>query len=425
MFVTHLLRSAQILPCITSHYMKHLPFSLCKLHFKNVAVVQQAGNSCIEKLTHSVSLYSSTSSSEESYADTDEGIDKLALIQLEYEFYKQGGLSVPKVVTEAQWQELLEKQTRNSRRKYFKFLFLNEIKKENAKKKKEERKSKVEEKRLLEESQRQSSTEKKGHLEYGLWKNSLFLRIRDSAITHFQNGRLISAMLHNQPLVVDLSFDHCMSSREKQNCSNQLQMMFAENRKHEEPFNLYFCNAHKSFDTVTKLEKYIPTLYEPEFPLNVTEQCYLDIFPREKLVYLTPDSREELTEYDHDAVYIIGGIVDTAKSDPLTLAKAKQQGIKMGKLPLDTYLRWGSGSGKNLTLNQMILIMLDMKFTGDWRKALTHVPRRKIKTEEEISFESQLRNAKRRPVRNLPKYTHTIIKRSSNSLLVLSLALLS
>lgn len=56
--------------------------------------------------------------------------------------------------------------------------------------------------------------------------------------------------------------------------------------------------------------KFIPTLYEPWFPLNIHKESYLDIFPKEQLVYLTPHCREEMTNYDPDIVYIIGGMVD-------------------------------------------------------------------------------------------------------------------
>lgn len=52
-------------------------------------------------------------------------------------------------------------------------------------------------------------------------------------------------------------------------------------------------------------------------------------------MYLTPHCREEMTTYDHDAVYIVGGIVDTGENEPVTLAKAKREGIHMQKLPLD------------------------------------------------------------------------------------------
>lgn len=50
----------------------------------------------------------------------------------------------------------------------------------------------------------------------------------------------------------------------------------------------------------------------------------------------------------------------------------------MQKFPLDKYLQWGGGSGKSLTLNQCLLILLDIKATGDWNYALRHVPRRKL-----------------------------------------------
>lgn len=64
--------------------------------------------------------------------------------------------------------------------------------------------------------------------------------------------------------------------------------------------------------------------------------------------------------------------------EPLSLAKAKREGLRMAKLPLDRYLQWGGGSGKSLTLNQMISILLDIKTSGDWDFALRHVPRRKV-----------------------------------------------
>lgn len=50
----------------------------------------------------------------------------------------------------------------------------------------------------------------------------------------------------------------------------------------------------------------------------------------------------------------------------------------MARLPLDRYLQWGASSGKSLTLNQMVRIMLEMKMHGDWERALRIVPRRKL-----------------------------------------------
>lgn len=60
------------------------------------------------------------------------------------------------------------------------------------------------------------------------------------------------------------------------------------------------------------------------------------------------------------------------------MAKAKKEGLKMAKFPLERYLHWGSHSGKNLTLNQVVDILLDLRLHGSWETALNNVPRRKL-----------------------------------------------
>jgi ribonuclease P protein 1 len=60
----------------------------------------------------------------------------------------------------------------------------------------------------------------------------------------------------------------------------------------------------------------------------------------------------------------------------------------MEKLPLDRYLLWGAGGSKSLTLNQVIQILLDIRATGSWDKALQHVPRRKLASAEDVQERS-------------------------------------
>ncbi|XP_033253824.1 mitochondrial ribonuclease P protein 1 homolog [Drosophila miranda] len=112
--------------------------------------------------------------------------------------------------------------------------------------------------------------------------------------------------------------------------------------------------------------------------MNVHKQCFTELFDKQNLVYLTPHCREDLVTYNPNDIYIVGAMVDTMNNEPLSLAKAKRLGLRMARLTLDRYLQWGSGSGKSLTLNQMINIMLDLKKTGNWDSALKHVPRRKV-----------------------------------------------
>lgn len=83
-------------------------------------------------------------------------------------------------------------------------------------------------------------------------------------------------------------------------------------------------------------------------------------------------------------------------NEPLSLAKAKRDGIKMAKLPLDRYLEWAPGSKKNLNINHMVPILLDLKLTRNWEFALRHIPRRKLMETKIKAFQQKLKNPKLR-----------------------------
>ncbi|XP_049808091.1 mitochondrial ribonuclease P protein 1 homolog [Schistocerca nitens] len=320
---------------------------------------------------------------------------KLKILNLEIDVLRQEGAQVPENVNTEQWKELLSMPTRSKRLKYLKYLWKIEMKELSRLKKKQMR----QQERL--KGLERAGQEETAHIQYGLGKNTLFLRVYDTTINRFYNSRLLTAMMFGQKLVMDCSYDSQMVKREAQNCAKQLMMAFAENRLHDDPFDLHLCNINRESVTMQELHKFINPLYEDHFPLNLTENSYLDLFPKDKIVYLTPHCREELINYDHEAVYVIGAVVDKSSLGPVSLAKAKREGVKMAKLPLDRYLTWGAGSGKSLTLNQMIQILLEIKTSGDWEKSLSFVPRRKLimTAERETAFLKGRNNYEfRRPV---------------------------
>ena len=55
--------------------------------------------------------------------------------------------------------------------------------------------------------------------------------------------------------------------------------------------------------------------------VNNAEESYH--YPKDKMVYLSADAEETLTELKDDEVYVIGGIVDRNRYKYLTLNKAK------------------------------------------------------------------------------------------------------
>ncbi|EDW02745.1 mitochondrial ribonuclease P protein 1 homolog [Drosophila grimshawi] len=322
-------------------------------------------------------LSRSTPLPDNTVVETQEERDKrLKVLQLEADIAHQEGRRVPALdfFQEHHWSHVLTLPSKSARIKYYAFLWQIQMKKKSDKEKKALRADATEQRIADLRKQREENT----HIIYGLAHTSMFLRIYDTTINHWLNNRLTRSMQFAPKMVLDCSYDASMNNRESSNAAKQLMLCFAENRAHDEPFDLHYCNTNFEGRCMQYLKRYIPTMLSPEFPMNVHTKCFTELFPKEQLVYLTPHCREDLKTYNPDDIYIVGAMVDTVNNDPLSLAKAKRLGLRMARLPLDRYLQWGSGSGKSLTLNQMINIMLDLKKTGDWNAALQHVPRRKV-----------------------------------------------
>lgn len=175
-----------------------------------------------------------------------------------------------------------------------------------------------------------------------------------------------------------------MYEKEWKMAANQLKKSFSVNRIHRNPFDLAFYNFDPDGSMIKHLAKQIPTMFEKSHPLKIYKNCFSEAFSRDRLVYLTPHCLTDLEEYNPDDVYIIGAMVDTcAVSRPVSVIKAKELGIRMARFPLDRYFqgKWASGRSKRLALQDVVKIMLELKQTRSWEKALQHVPRIKIKDE--------------------------------------------
>ncbi|KAI5645091.1 tRNA (Guanine-1)-methyltransferase domain-containing protein [Phthorimaea operculella] len=311
---------------------------------------------------------------------------KLRILMLEVEVMRQDGRLAPSNLQTRHWKHLMELGSKNRRSSYLTYLFKTEKSKENEKARKEARRLE------RETSNPEEAKEFPDDLEYGIKHQSLFLRIRDQSINNFDNYRALQAMMYGQSVVIDCSYEEYMVYREVVNAAKQTTFVFGDNRIHKDPFNIHLCNVNLEGPYMEQLQRNIPSLTEPWFPMNIHSESYLDIFPKEKLVYLTPHCRDELTKFDHDAIYIVGCMVDKVNCEPLSLAKAKRDGLKMAKLPLDRYLEWGPGAKKNLNINHMIPILLDLKDTNDWEFSLRHIPRRKLMETKIKAMQKKIRD---------------------------------
>jgi hypothetical protein len=128
---------------------------------------------------------------------------------------------------------------------------------------------------------------------------------------HLRDQLLLASARLNEKIIIDCSFeqeharDHYLL-----NLVDQLQYLFAEIHRYHSPSFVYLCNLSRQGRLQAEFDRRAPL---ENLCFEATESSYLDIFPSEKLIYLSPDSNEEMKSFDHDAVYIIGGIIDLSK----------------------------------------------------------------------------------------------------------------
>lgn len=275
------------------------------------------------------------------------------------EMWRLAGRSVPENISEEQLKIFMECPSKSAKKKYLKYLHLKELYKKNDKRKMDEKRE-----RRLETASKTDETRRNSFV--CLWTNCM-----DRAYS----WRVAQSMIFGQPLVFDMSYEKDMSIREIANTVRQIVLSESCNRRSVDPFHIHFCNFK---DDSLYHKEFIKHYREAwgKLLITVTDQCYTDVFPKDKLIYLTADSPKVMKTFDHDKIYIVGSMVDRSIKTGVSLAQAKRLGLETAALPLEKYLLWNTGA-KNLTLDQMMHILLTLKDTGDWKKALEFVPKRK------------------------------------------------
>ena len=191
-------------------------------------------------------------------------------------------------------------------------------------------------------------------------------------------------------VVIDCGFeDEHVREHYLTNLVDQVQYMFADVTRYHSPSFVYLCNLSSTGRLQAEFQRRAPL---DSMCFETTSSTYLDVFPSEKLIYLSPDSNVEMTSFDHEAIYIIGGIADLSEwrrteptrldhgdrslagKKPLTFAKAKRDRVQHQRLPLDRYVKFGGGSGKSLTIDQVYNILMTLKHTNSWVEALKYIP---------------------------------------------------
>jgi len=288
-------------------------------------------------------------------------------IKIEYEFLRYEKQQAPAFMSDEMWGRVFDEATQADRRRLFKHLWTKETK--NKKKvRKQFEAAKARSEKLSLELQTTESTDG-SVMAYFLNK-----RISDTYMKKSQEYNFDYAFRFGQPLIFDLAQEHKMNNAESSSFVRQMRQIYSDNRAQWEPFHIHLCNYDPELPGLKELaegEQSAGYLWE------VTKDCFTQRFPLERLVYLSPDAPEVASEWRHDDVYIVGGVVDKGGGDKMTLSKIKKMGIRSQRFDIDRYFT--KKKTPAMTLDQVFACLLDARDTdGNWLYSYRHFPKRMV-----------------------------------------------
>ncbi|XP_022105403.1 mitochondrial ribonuclease P protein 1-like [Acanthaster planci] len=307
--------------------------------------------------------------------DTDDGLARIKAAKLEIEVMQSSGSPVPDSINEFDLDYFSALTSKRSRKRFLAFLY----------KKQMQRLKDKEKRRLAREAKEAEAPKAEEDMDLPL-KNRLFLQLQQQSVLQFDHWHLAAGMKFGPKLVYDFSYEEHMRRPEIISLVNQLMLGVSANKLARDPFDIHWMGLQEGSATMREIKRMLGESFNSVM-VNITDKQVQDVFPMEDIVYLTADSPNIMRSYDPNKVYIIGALVDSHKIlRGVSFAKAKRLDLAHARLPLDLFLKWSSG-GKNLTLDQMIQILIELNTSGDWVKALNHVPVRKhtgLKSEQTL-----------------------------------------
>ncbi|VDP90080.1 unnamed protein product [Echinostoma caproni] len=330
--------------------------------------------------------------------------ERLKFLESEHRLLFDGGQKVPSTLTPKMKLELLCCQSYTSRIRLHEFFFKRQMRRENRAARKAQK---------SQEEPSDSTPTSDGRI----------IRVVDPRCNRYHDEAYMWAEIRcpesAQPLVFDFTHESEMRLQDQKNLASQLAYaMQCTRRMRPYPFHLWLCGLKPGSNQYSFMEQEFGVKSLPDipasaldapvdnshilrqtgrrihrledFPWTISPNHYSKDFPLNDpdrpVIYLTPNAHRafEPGEWDHNAVYVVGAIVDKIIRRPVTFAKARRSGVECIRLPLERYFKWSSGSSKTLTVNCIHAILATAKSTnGDWETALrTNLPRRLYDREE-------------------------------------------
>ncbi|VDD84237.1 unnamed protein product [Mesocestoides corti] len=252
---------------------------------------------------------------------TSEDAARLDLIRAEHNMFIASGKAVPPSLSAGDYLELLCCPSVSARNRYYLFRF------------------KVFQRREAKRLEQLSKATTKPTTEL-TQKNQILRMIRSHPIRAHQDDWVVAELRtadeSAQTLVFDCSHENEMRLVDQKNLAKQLAMAFSRNREMRPfPFHFMFTSLspgtnqyhffEQAFGVHESMSKYKSL---DDCPFTVKSEHFTKVVSGRRVVYLSPNAPRAFDsgEFDHDAVYVVGGIVDKAIRRPVTHAWARRSG---------------------------------------------------------------------------------------------------
>lgn len=166
--------------------------------------------------------------------------------------------------------------------------------------------------------------------------------------------------------VVDLDFGDLMHEREIGSLAQQLSYCYCSNRRAGFPLKLAFTSFGGALEAKM-------TIGHPNWvAVKYAAQSYVDLFDKDKIVYLSSESEDVLeTPLRDDTAYVVGGLVDHNRQKGLTHRLATEAGVRTARLPIDEHL--AMSTRRVLAVNHVVELLVHLGSGLDWPNALLKV----------------------------------------------------
>ncbi|KAM6186942.1 tRNA methyltransferase 10 homolog B [Sarcoramphus papa] len=184
--------------------------------------------------------------------------------------------------------------------------------------------------------------------------------------------RLLEARASGPWLCVDLGVADRMTQKETSRLASQIRRLYGANRRAEKPF--WLCLTEFVVGSLIYEECFRMNDGFSNYLMDTTQESYLDLFPLDAIVYLTPDSENVLEDIDPNKVYVLGGLVDESIHKKLTLQRAQEQSLQTARLPIREYMvktvNTKNYHSETLAINQVFDVLSTYYETRSWPAAL-------------------------------------------------------